>query len=106
MSVSELDRLEAESIHVMREVAAELEPPVLMFSGGKDSIVLLRLAEKAFRPGALPFPILHVDTGHNFPEVIEFRDRLIEALDERLIVASVQEAIDAGRVREEGPSRN
>ena len=106
MSVSELQRLEAESIHVMREVAAELERPVLMFSGGKDSLVLLRLAEKAFRPGALPFPILHVDTGHNFPEVIEFRDRLIEALDEKLIVASVQEAIDAGRVREEGPSRN
>ena len=106
MSVSELQRLEAESIHVMREVAAELERPVLMFSGGKDSLVLLRLAEKAFRPGALPFPILHVDTGHNFPEVIEFRDRLIEALDERLIVASVQEAIDAGRVKEEGPSRN
>ena len=105
-TVSELDRLEAESIHVMREVAAELERPVLMFSGGKDSIVLLRLAEKAFRPGALPFPILHVDTGHNFPEVIEFRDRLIESLDERLIVASVQEAIDAGRVKEEGPSRN
>ena len=105
-TVSELDRLEAESIHVMREVAAELERPVLMFSGGKDSIVLLRLAEKAFRPGALPFPILHVDTGHNFPEVIEFRDRLVEALDEKLIVASVQEAIDAGRVKEEGPSRN
>ncbi len=106
MSVSELDRLEAESIHVMREVAAELERPVLMFSGGKDSIVLLRLAEKAFRPGALPFPILHVDTGHNFPEVLEFRDRLVEQLGERLIVASVQEAIDAGRVKEEGPSRN
>ncbi len=81
MSVSELDRLEAESIHVMREVAAELERPVLLFSGGKDSLVLLRLAEKAFRPGALPFPILHVDTGHNFPEVIEFRDRLIEAIE-------------------------
>ncbi|MEA2132599.1 MAG: sulfate adenylyltransferase subunit 2 [Solirubrobacteraceae bacterium] len=106
MSVSELQRLEAESIYVMREVAAELERPVLMFSGGKDSIVLLRLAEKAFRPGALPFPILHVDTGHNFTEVIEFRDRLIEAIDEQLIVASVQDAIDAGRVREEGPSRN
>jgi sulfate adenylyltransferase subunit 2 len=106
VSVSELQRLEAESIYVMREVAAELERPVLMFSGGKDSIVLLRLAEKAFRPGALPFPILHVDTGHNFAEVIEFRDRLIEAIDEQLIVASVQDAIDAGRVREEGPSRN
>ena len=106
MSVTELDRLEAESIHIMREVAAELERPVLLFSGGKDSIVLLRLAEKAFRPGALPFPILHVDTGHNFPEVLEYRDRVVEALDEKLIVASVQEAIDAGRVKEEGPSRN
>jgi sulfate adenylyltransferase subunit 2 len=106
MSVSELDRLEAESIHIMREVAAELERPVLLFSGGKDSLVLLQLAIKAFRPGALPFPVLHVDTGHNFPEVIEFRDRLIEAIGEQLIVASVQEAIDAGRVKEEGPSRN
>jgi sulfate adenylyltransferase subunit 2 len=106
MSVSELDRLEAESIHIMREVAAELERPVLLFSGGKDSLVLLQLALKAFRPGALPFPILHVDTGHNFPEAIEFRDRLIEQIGERLIVASVQEAIDAGRVKEEGPSRN
>jgi sulfate adenylyltransferase subunit 2 len=106
MSVSELDRLEAESMHVMREVAAELERPVLLFSGGKDSLVLLQLAVKAFRPGAFPFPILHVDTGHNFPEVIEFRDRLIEEIGEQLIVASVQEAIDAGRVKEEGPSRN
>ena len=106
MSVSELDRLEAESIHVMREVAAELERPVLLFSGGKDSLVLLQLAIKAFRPGAFPFPVLHVDTGHNFPEVIEFRDRLIEDIGEQLIVASVQEAIDAGRVKEEGPSRN
>ena len=105
-TVSELDRLEAESVHVMREVAAELERPVLLFSGGKDSIVLLRLAEKAFRPGAFPFPILHVDTGHNFPEVLEFRDRRVEELGERLIVASVQESIDAGRVNEEGPSRN
>jgi sulfate adenylyltransferase subunit 2 len=106
MSVSELDRLEAESIYVMREVAAELERPVLLFSGGKDSLVLLQLAIKAFRPGAFPFPVLHVDTGHNFPEVIEFRDRLIEEIGEQLIVASVQEAIDAGRVKEEGPSRN
>jgi sulfate adenylyltransferase subunit 2 len=90
-------------------VAAQFERPVLLFSGGKDSIVLLRLAEKAFRPGRFPFPIMHVDTGHNFPEVIEFRDRLIEKLGERLIVASVQESIDQGRVREEtGPraSRN
>jgi sulfate adenylyltransferase subunit 2 len=90
-------------------VAAEFERPVLLFSGGKDSLVLLRLAEKAFRPARFPFPIMHVDTGHNFPEVIEFRDRLIEQLGERLIVASVQDSIDAGRVTEEtGPraSRN
>jgi sulfate adenylyltransferase subunit 2 len=104
-----LDALEAEAIHVMREVAAELERPVLLFSGGKDSIVLLRLAEKAFRPGRFPFPVMHVDTGHNFPEVIEFRDRRVEELGERLIVASVQDSIDRGRVVEEtGPraSRN
>jgi sulfate adenylyltransferase subunit 2 len=90
-------------------VAAEFERPVLLFSGGKDSLVLLRLAEKAFRPGRFPFPIMHVDTGHNFPEVLEFRDRLIERLGERLIVASVQDSIDTGRVVEEtGPraSRN
>ena len=101
--------LEAEAIHVMREVAAELERPVLLFSGGKDSLVLLRLAEKAFRPGGFPFPVMHVDTGHNFPEVIEFRDRKLEELGERLIVASVQESIDKGRaVEEKGPyaSRN
>ena len=107
--LSYLDALEAESIHTFREVAAEFEHPVLLFSGGKDSLVLLRLAEKAFRPGRFPFPIMHVDTGHNFPEVLEFRDRLIDRLDERLIVASVQESIDSGRVREEtGPraSRN
>src|SRR5438045_5320473 len=85
-----LDALEAEAIHVMREVAAELERPVLLFSGGKDSIVLLRLAEKAFRPGKFPFPVMHVDTSHNFPEVMEFRDRRVAELDERLIVASVQ----------------
>ena len=93
----------------MREVAAERERPALLFSGGKDSIVLLRLAEKAFRPGRFPFPLLHVDTGHNFPEVLEFRDRRVAELGERLIVASVQESIDAGRVTEErGPraSRN
>jgi sulfate adenylyltransferase subunit 2 len=107
--LSHLETLEAESIHIFREVAAEFERPVLLFSGGKDSIVLLRLAEKAFRPGRFPFPIMHVDTGHNFPEVIEFRDRLIATLGERLIVASVQESIDSGRVVEErGPraSRN
>jgi sulfate adenylyltransferase subunit 2 len=108
-AISHLDELEAEAIHIMREVAAELERPVLLFSGGKDSIVLLRLAEKAFRPGGFPFPVMHVDTGHNFPEVIEFRDRRVAELGERLIVASVQESIDTGRVVEQtGPraSRN
>ena len=107
--LSHLDALEAESIHIFREVAPEFERPVLLFSGGKDSLVLLRLAEKAFRPARFPFPIMHVDTGHNFPEVIDFRDRLIERLGERLIVVSVQESIDKGRVVEEtGPraSRN
>jgi sulfate adenylyltransferase subunit 2 len=107
--LSHLQVLEAESIHIFREVAAEFERPVLLFSGGKDSIVLLRLAEKAFRPAKFPFPIMHVDTGHNFPEVIDFRDRLIKQLGERLIVASVQDSIDSGRVVEEtGPraSRN
>jgi sulfate adenylyltransferase subunit 2 len=107
--LSHLRALESEAIHVMREVAAEFERPVLLFSGGKDSIVLLRLAEKAFRPAAFPFPLMHVDTGHNFPEVIEFRDRRVAELGERLIVASVQESIDRGRVAEEkGPraSRN
>jgi sulfate adenylyltransferase subunit 2 len=108
-TLTHLDELEAEAVHIFREVAAELERPVLLFSGGKDSIVLLRLAEKAFRPGKFPFPVMHVDTGHNFPEVIEFRDRRVRELDERLIVASVQESIDKGRVVEEkGPraSRN
>jgi sulfate adenylyltransferase subunit 2 len=107
--LSHLRALESEAIHVMREVAAELERPVLLFSGGKDSIVLLRLAEKAFRPAPFPFPLMHVDTGHNFPEVIEFRDRRVAELGERLIVASVQESIDSGRAQEEtGPraSRN
>ena len=107
--LSHLRALESEAIHVMREVAAEFERPVLLFSGGKDSIVLLRLAEKAFRPGPFPFPLMHVDTGHNFPEVIEFRDRRVAELGERLVVASVQESIDKGRVVEEqGPraSRN
>src|SRR5438270_5737610 len=102
--LSHLETLEAESIHIFREVAAELERPVLLFSGGKDSIVLMRLAEEAFRPGRFPFPIMHVDTGHNFPEVIEFRDRLVSQVGERLIVASVQESIDRGRaVEETGP---
>jgi sulfate adenylyltransferase subunit 2 len=104
-----LRALEAEAVHVMREVAAELERPVLLFSGGKDSIVLLRLAEKAFRPGPFPFPLMHVDTGHNFPEAIEFRDRRAAELGERLIVASVEESIRRGRVEDSvGPyaSRN
>src|SRR4051812_24979228 len=108
-TVDHLRALEAEAIHVMREVAAERERPALLFSGGKDSIVLLRLAEKAFRPGPFPFPLLHVDTGHNFPEVLEFRDRRVAHLGERLLIASVQDSIDAGRVVEEtGPrvSRN
>jgi sulfate adenylyltransferase subunit 2 len=109
VTLSHLDELEAEAVHIVREVAAERERPVLLFSGGKDSIVLLRLAEKAFRPGGFPFPVMHVDTGHNFPEVIEFRDRRVAELGERLIVASVQESIDRGRVVDEtGPraSRN
>ena len=107
-----LHALESEAVHVFREVAAELERPVLLFSGGKDSIVLLRLAEKAFRPGRFPFPVLHVDTGHNFPEVLEFRDRRVEEIEERLIVARVEDSIAAGRAREEwnsskpGTSRN
>jgi sulfate adenylyltransferase subunit 2 len=107
--LSHLDILEAEAIHVIREVAAELERPVVLFSGGKDSIVLLRLAEKAFRPAPIPFPVMHVDTGHNFPEVIDFRDRRVAELGVQLIVASVQDSIDSGRaVEETGPraSRN
>jgi len=107
--LSHLRTLESEAIHVMREVAAELRHPVLLFSGGKDSIVLLRLAEKAFRPARFPFPVMHVDTGHNFPEVIEFRDRRIAELGERLVVASVEDSIARGRVKDEtGPraSRN
>ncbi|MEA2297767.1 MAG: sulfate adenylyltransferase subunit 2 [Solirubrobacteraceae bacterium] len=109
LRLTHLRALESEAIHVMREVAAEFERPVLLFSGGKDSIVLLRLAEKAFRPAPFPFPLMHIDTGHNFPEAIDFRDRRVAELGERLIVASVQESIDRGRVVEEqGPraSRN
>src|SRR6202047_5583882 len=103
--LSHLRALESEAIHIVREVAAEFERPVLLFSGGKDSIVLLRLAEKAFRPGRFPFPVMHIDTGHNFPEALEFRDRRMAELGERLIVAHVQDDIDAGRVVEEpGPS--
>jgi sulfate adenylyltransferase subunit 2 len=106
--LSQLQTIEAQSIHVIREVAAEFERPVLLFSGGKDSIVMLRLAEKAFWPARLPFPVMHVDTGHNFPEVLEFRDRRIEEIGARLVVASVQDSIDAGRVTEQpgNPSRN
>jgi sulfate adenylyltransferase subunit 2 len=99
--MSQLDVLEAEAVHVMREVAAEFERPALLFSGGKDSIVMLALAEKAFWPARIPFPVMHVDTGHNFPEVLEFRDRRVAELGVRLVVASVQESIDAGRVAEE-----
>jgi sulfate adenylyltransferase subunit 2 len=108
-TLSHLEALEAEAIHIIREVAAELERPVLLFSGGKDSIVLLHLAIKAFRPGRVPFAVMHVDTGHNFAEVIEYRDRRLAELGVELIVASVQESIDAGRaVDETGPraSRN
>jgi sulfate adenylyltransferase subunit 2 len=107
--LSHLDALEAESIHIIREVAAEFERPVLLFSGGKDSAVMLRLAEKAFWPARIPFPVMHVDTGHNFDEAIEYRDRRVAELDLQLVVASVQASIDAGRVVEEqGPraSRN
>jgi sulfate adenylyltransferase subunit 2 len=99
--LSQLDVLEAESIQVMREVAAEFERPVLLFSGGKDSIVMLALAERAFRPARIPFPVMHVDTGHNCPEVLGFRDRRVDELGVRLVVASVQESIDAGKVVEE-----
>ena len=107
--LSHLDELEAESIHIFREVAAEFEKPVLLFSGGKDSIVMARLAEKAFWPARIPFPLMHVDTGHNFQEVLDYRDRRVEELGVSLVVASVQESIDQGRVVEEtGPraSRN
>jgi sulfate adenylyltransferase subunit 2 len=104
--ISHLRALESEAIHVIREVAAELDRAVLLFSGGKDSAVLLHLARKAFHPGALPFPVMHVDTGHNFPEVIEYRDRMVEELGARLIVASVQDSIDSGRVVEENGPRS
>jgi sulfate adenylyltransferase small subunit len=99
--LSQLDVLEAESLQIMREVAAEFERPVLLFSGGKDSIVMLALAERAFAPAHVPFPVMHIDTGHNFPEVLEFRDRRAAQAGTRLIVASVQDSIDAGRVAEE-----
>ena len=103
-TISHLDALEAESIHIFREVAAEFERPCLLFSGGKDSAVMLKIAEKAFWPARLPFPVMHVDTGHNFAEVLDYRDRRAAELGIPLVVASVQESIDAGRVTEEkGP---
>ncbi|MCL4448254.1 MAG: sulfate adenylyltransferase subunit 2 [Actinobacteria bacterium] len=107
-NISNLKALEDEAVFIMREVAAECERPVLLFSGGKDSAVLLRLAEKAFRPGGFPFPIMHIDTGHNFEEVINFRDKRARELGEKLIVASVQDTIDKGRAVEHAPgaSRN
>jgi len=107
--LSHLQTVEAASIHIVREVAAEFERPVLLFSGGKDSVIMLRIAQKAFAPGRIPFPVMHIDTGHNFPEVIEFRDRTVAELGATLIVASVQDSIDAGRSTEEAgndPSRN
>lgn len=108
-NLTHLAQLEAEAIFIFREVAAEFEKPVLLFSGGKDSIVMVRLAQKAFWPGKLPFPLMHIDTGHNFPETIEFRDELVEKIGARLIVRTVQESIDKGRAVEEkgpNPSRN
>jgi sulfate adenylyltransferase subunit 2 len=99
--LSQLDVLEAESIHVFREVAAECERPALLFSGGKDSIVMLALAEKAFRPAHIPFPVVHIDTGHNFPEVLDFRDRRVAELGVRLVVGSVQQSIDEGKAVEQ-----
>ena len=95
---SHLDWLEAEAIYVLREIAAECQRPVLLFSGGKDSAVLLKLAEKAFRPGKFPFPLMHIDTGHNYPEVIEFRDQYVAQLGEQLIVRSVEDSIARGTV--------
>ena len=99
--LSHLDWLEAEAIHIMREVAGQCSNPVLLFSGGKDSLCLLRIAEKAFRPGKFPFPLMHIDTGHNFPETIEFRDNLVKELGLDLIVRNVQDSIDQGKVKEE-----
>lgn len=96
-----LDQLEAEAIYILREVAGQFEKPALLFSGGKDSITLVHLAEKAFRPGKFPFPLVHIDTGHNFPETIEFRDRLVERIGERLVVGYVQDSINAGKAVEQ-----
>ena len=108
-NLTHLEQLEAEAIFIMREVASQFEKPVLLFSGGKDSIVMVRLAQKAFWPAKLPFPLMHIDTGHNFPETIEFRDRLVEKLGAKLIVRYVQDSIDQGKAVEEkglNPSRN
>ena len=107
--LSHLNQLENEAIFIMREVASQFEKPVLLFSGGKDSIVMVRLAQKAFWPAKIPFPLMHIDTGHNFDETIEFRDNLVKELGVELIVASVQESIDQGKAVEEkgpNPSRN
>ena len=98
---SHINSLENEAIYIMREVAAQFEKPVLLFSGGKDSITLVRLAQKAFYPAKIPFPLMHIDTGHNFPETIEFRDRLVNELGLELIVRNVQDSIDEGKVKEE-----
>lgn len=108
-SLTHLKQLEAEAIFIMREVASQFERPVLLFSGGKDSIVMVRLAQKAFWPAKLPFPLMHIDTGHNFPETIEFRDRLVNDIGAKLIVRYVQDSIDQGKAVEEkgpNPSRN
>src|SRR3982750_171246 len=101
--LTDLDKPEAEAVHIFREVAATIERPALLFSGGKDSVVMLHLATKAFWPAAVPFPVMHVDTGHNFPEVIEYRDQRVAELGVRLVVASVQASIDAGRVQQDHP---
>src|SRR6201989_660995 len=100
MKLDYLDELEAEAIYILREVAGQFEKPALLFSGGKDSITLVRLAEKAFRPGKFPFPLVHIDTGHNFPETIEYRDKMIERIGEKLIVGYVQDDIDRCKVIE------
>ena len=104
--LSHLDWLEAEAIHILREVAGQCSNPALLFSGGKDSICLLRLAEKAFRPGRFPFPLLHIDTGHNYPEVIAFRDRKAAELGERLIVRSVEDSMQRGTVVLKSPTES
>jgi sulfate adenylyltransferase subunit 2 len=108
-NLSHLKQLEAEAIYIMREVAAQFERPVLLFSGGKDSIVLTRLAEKAFWPAKMPFPLMHIDTGHNFPETLQFRDKLVQKLGVELLIGSVEESIRQGKAQEEkgpNPSRN